>query len=46
MAELNIGGIIIMAELNMGTLYDANKSVMNARVEGTNEYKFKALNHV
>lgn len=35
-----------MAELNMGTIYDVNKSVMNTRIEGTNEYKFKALNHV
>ena len=35
-----------MAELSMGTLYDANKSVMNTRIQGTNEYKFKQLNHV
>lgn len=35
-----------MAELSMGTIYDANKSIMNIRIEGTNEYKFKQLNHV
>ena len=35
-----------MAELTMGTIYDANKSIMNLRIEGTDEYKFKALNHL
>ena len=35
-----------MAELSLGTIYDANKSIMNTRIEGTNEYKFKALTHV
>lgn len=34
-----------MAEITMGTIYDANKSIMNTRIEGTNEYKFKALTH-
>lgn len=35
-----------MAELTMGTLYDVNKSIMNTKIEGTDEYKFKPLNHV
>lgn len=35
-----------MAELTMGTIYDANKALLNTKVEGTNEYKFKQLNHL
>ena len=35
-----------MAEISMGTLYDANKSVMNTKIDGTDEYRFKALNHL
>lgn len=35
-----------MAELSMGTLYDANKNLMNAKIEGTGEYKFKPLSHL
>lgn len=35
-----------MAELSMGTLYDANKALMETKQEGTNEYTFKPLNHL
>ena len=35
-----------MAELNMGTMYEANKAVLNAKNTKTNEYQFKQLSHV
>lgn len=35
-----------MAELSMGTLYGANKSIMNTKIDGTDEYRFKKLNHI
>ena len=35
-----------MAEISMGNLYDINKTLMETKVEGTNEYKFKPLTHL
>ena len=35
-----------MAELSMGTLYDANKILMNTKDEATQTYKFKPMNHL
>lgn len=35
-----------MAELSMGTLYDANRALMNTKDEKTNTYKFQPLQHL
>lgn len=35
-----------MAKLSMGTLYNANKTLMETKKEGTNEYIFKPLTHL
>lgn len=35
-----------MAEISMGTLYQANKTLMDTKKEGTKDYRFKPLTHV